>query len=68
MSEPQNNTGSEARETVSRRGLLQIIGSVPAVAAVTAGSATAHAHDHAHAADGGAGRPSRRPLQTPDVR
>ena len=63
MSEPQNNTGSEARETVSRRGLLQIIGSVPAVAAVTAGSATAHAHDHAHAATAAQAAPAGGPYK-----
>lgn len=35
---------------VSRRGLLQIIGAVPAVAALGAGSAEAQTHDHAHMA------------------
>jgi len=40
---PENN--------VSRRGLLQIIGAVPAAAAVAAGTASAQqAHDHAHMA------------------
>ncbi len=35
---------------VSRRGLLQIIGAAPAVAALGAGSAKAQTHDHAHMA------------------
>ena len=48
MSDPQNKkTDTEAREPVSRRDLLQILGSVPAVAAITAGPAAAGTHNHA---------------------
>ncbi|MBV8550726.1 MAG: gluconate 2-dehydrogenase subunit 3 family protein [Acidobacteriaceae bacterium] len=48
MSEPNNTTTQ--KETVSRRNLFQIIGSVPALAAVTADAAAAQTHDHAHMA------------------
>ncbi|MBV8866292.1 MAG: gluconate 2-dehydrogenase subunit 3 family protein, partial [Acidobacteriaceae bacterium] len=36
--------------SVSRRGLLQIIGAAPAAAALGAGSVQAQTHDHAHMA------------------
>ena len=42
---------TESSSSVSRRDIFQIIGSVPALAAVTAGSAAAHSHEgHAHGA------------------
>jgi hypothetical protein len=51
MSENENNTNHEAAQTttVSRRSLFQILGSVPAMAAL-AGTAAAQTHDHAHVA------------------
>lgn len=46
MSDSKPTAENPAAEAVSRRNLLQILGAVPAAAAVTAGSAAAQTHHH----------------------